>query len=65
LDPLQEGEEKMMKEIDEYCGQVEMVGLENEELMKEDITTETLDTFTEKKGWVNLKLKIFQAGSRN
>jgi hypothetical protein len=51
--------EKMLTEIDATKGQVEQVGLENEELLKEPITMQTVETIAKKSAQVNLKLKTF------
>jgi hypothetical protein len=43
LEPLQESAEKMLIEIDEAKGQVEKVGIENEELLKDHIVAQTVE----------------------
>jgi hypothetical protein len=47
LEPLQEGEEQMLTEIDAVEGQIEQVGLESGEILKEHITTQTVEIIAE------------------
>jgi len=57
LEPLQEGVEKMLTNIDAAKGQTEQVGLENEELLKEPITMQTVETIAKKSAQVKSKVE--------
>jgi hypothetical protein len=52
----------MLKEINEAKWQVEKVGLENEELMNEPITTQTMETVAEK--GTQVKYRVEDISSR-
>jgi chromosome segregation ATPase len=62
LEPLQEGAEKMLTEIDAAKGQIEQVGLESGELLKEHITVQIVETVAEKS--TQVKSQVEEISSR-
>jgi len=57
LEPLLESAEKMLTDIDEAKGQVEKVGMENEELLKDPIIVKTVDIVAKKSTHVKYKVE--------
>jgi len=57
LEPLLEGAEKMLIDIDVGKGQVEQDGLDKEELLKDPIIAQTMETIAEKRIQVNSKVE--------
>jgi len=62
LEPLQEGVEQMLTDIDIAKGQIQQFVLESGELLKEHITEQTVETITEKS--MQVKSQVEKISSR-
>jgi hypothetical protein len=62
LEPLQEGAEQMLNDIDVAKGQIEQISLETRELLKEHITAQIVETIEEKN--TQVKSRVEEISSR-
>jgi hypothetical protein len=62
LEPLQEGKEQMLNEIDISKGKVEQISLETEDLLKDHITVQIVETVAEKN--VEVKSRVEEIPGR-